>query len=158
MSRAGSEHERELLRGAKRSKLSDGKACASSACSELGKVQLNENFYRRGRGLDSYCIMCRRAANSTWKFNNPGHVSAKPKKRREGSLNVGKAPWCAQHSVNSNKCGCALGVFHKSPAHRKAIAKAMVGNTNARGKKNRHGALSTAHKLAISMTMRGRKR
>ena len=155
MSRARNRHEQDLLRGAKKTRLSgymSGKECSNVDCSELGNIQPIENFYKHANGKpDSYCILCRRTANSMWKLAHPSK-----KTKPEGSINAGKAPWCKDHKKNSAKCGCAMGVFHKSARHRAKISAAMKGNTNARGKKNRHGPLSTEHKARISMSMLSR--
>jgi hypothetical protein len=158
MTRAKDSHERELLknaRGARSRAFLDGKECGNSACAEVGKIQPATNYYMRGGRLDSYCIMCRRTVSNMWKTVNPSRKKTKAKKTWK--LNLGKAPWCADHHMNSKKCGCAMGVHHKSQKHKNKISKAMKGNTNAKGKKNGHGPLSATHRLKISMSMRGIK-
>lgn len=152
MSRARDPRERELLRSAKRSLPSDGKACANSACPSMGKILSSDDFYKRGKSLDSYCAWCRRERSATWKLVNP-EVRARTK-RSDGELNVGKAPWCRDHRKNSAKCGCATGVYHKTPAHRAKIARAMRGNHNASGKQGKRGRMSAEHRAKISMAMR----
>ena len=159
MSRARDLGELELLRNlrAKRASSADGKVCGNSACSEMGKIQVNENFYkRRGGKLDSWCIMCRRTRNSMWKFEHPRseRVAKVGRPKREGELNLGKAPWCKEHKSNSAKCGCAEGRFHKSPKARKAVSERMRGNTYALGNKGKTGPMSAAHKAKIGMAVR----
>ena len=159
MSRAKDPHERDLLRGARNSNKSslDGKACGNVSCQELGRIQPIENFYSRNGKPGSYCILCRRAASEMWRISNPDYKRSAVKKKQVWNLNLGKAPWCKDHKKNSAKCGCAMGIHHKSPAHRRKISAAMKGNTNAAGKQGKRGPMSAAHKAKISMAMRGQK-
>lgn len=155
MSRAGNKFERELLRGIRKSKLRqnlNGKECSNSACQDYGKIQPPENFYTRGAKLDSYCIICRRARNIMWKLEHP--VTNKKIPKLNWNMNLGKAPWCKDHKVNSKKCGCALGLFHKTPLHKAHIAKSMKGNSNAKGKHKSRGPLSEEHKAKIAAAIR----
>lgn len=155
MTRARDSYEQDLLRSVKKVKATDeAKECGSLSCPEIGKIQPAANFYTRNGKLDSYCIICRRANSSLWKFNHPVSRATKGEKKTKWSLNLGKAPWCKDHRMNSSKCGCALGRYHRTPQHRAKIAAAMKGNKNAKGKKNKHGPLSAEHKLKISITMK----
>lgn len=153
VSRARDAHERELLRSARGAKpqYADGKTCGNPSCSELGRVLPLEYFYvRRGRP-DSYCVGCRRASSAMYKIMNP------EKRKSEKRVATVTVPACATHGGPAQLCGCADGIYHKTPKHRARIAKSMQGNRNARGKKNDHGPLSAEHRLKISMAMRGRK-
>lgn len=159
MTRAKSAYERDLLRSARNSRKpnsGDGKVCGNVSCPEMGKVQPLGFFYLKNGKPESYCAVCRKSVNEMWRLSNPEYKrSAKPK---SWNLNVGKAPWCQEHKKNSAKCGCATGVYHKTPAHKKAIGKAMRGNKNAAGKQGKRGPMSATHRAKISIAMRGRNK
>lgn len=155
MSRARDPHERELLgrlRRKPRDVARDGKSCAGTACPELGRIQPNENFYRRGAGLDSYCILCRCAANTMWKLSNPKEGRGATGQRRLAEEASGRCPY---HSTDPMECGCELGSRRRNLAHRKKIAAAMMGNKNASGNSSNRGrTLSAEHRSRISISMR----
>ena len=159
MSRARDKGEQDLLRKLRSDKSTasvDGKECGSLSCPSLGIVQPASDFYkRRGGKLDSYCILCRRARSAMWKFDNPGHSGTGRKTQNTSwEPNLGKASWCKEHKVNSAKCGCAMGRFYKSLAHKKKIAVAMKGKKNATGNRGNRKPRSADHKFRISMAVK----
>ena len=171
MSRARDKGEQEMLRSLRSSKkineLVDGKSCANISCSSLGSVIAPEFFYkgRGGKGLDSYCANCRKARSDSWRSANPEYKYTGPKRTPvDWEPNLGKAPWCEDHQMNSAKCGCVMGArFHKTPTHKARIAEAMKGKKNAFGNKSRAGMkMSSEHRfkisLAVSETLRKKRR